>query len=157
MDENNVFQLTETGLGELKARLELLRQIRRPAILDQIRETREVESAAIENGDYAQALTELELVDRDISNLEVLLAEARLMSRRKPTGHAGLGSRVALEFADGGSARYRIVDSIEADPLAGRISADSPLGRALLGHTAGEEVAWEAPAGELRARLMKVA
>lgn len=154
MEGRRVF-LTREGLKKAEEELTELIQGRRPEVAERIRTARGFGDLA-ENAEYMEAKNEQALVEGRIATLEDLLSHAVLIEEEeRQRGVAGLGAQVTVETEDG-EEKYAIVGPAEADPRAGRISNESPLGRALLGHKAGEEIEWDSPAGRSRLKILKV-
>jgi transcription elongation factor GreA len=111
-----------------------------------------------ENSDYTAAREEQSFLEGRIAQLEATLRTARVIET--PDADAGgwivLGATVTIEDEAGARSTFRIVGSAEADPANGRISNVSPVGRAILGHTAGETVEIAAPRGAVRYRIVEV-
>jgi transcription elongation factor GreA len=94
---------------------------------------------------------------REMGTLGPTLASARIVDEPPPDGTIGIGSYVRLrDIENGRTAEYDLVGSIEADPRDRRLSAESPVGRALLGQRAGDLVEVQAPRGRLRLRVLEV-
>lgn len=146
--------LTPGGLTKLKAELELLKTSRRAEVAEMIREAREggdiSESAAYEDAKQQQAF-----VEGQISDLERLLKDAVVIENRH-NGTVNLGSRVTIEMVGGRRADYVIVGSHEASPREGRISNESPVGKALLNRAIGESVPVETPSGKVNYTIISV-
>ena len=146
--------LTPEGLEKIKQELEYLRNVRRAEVAEMIREAREggdiSESAAFEDAKQQQAF-----VEGQIADLERLLKDAVVIQNRH-TGMVGLGSKVTLETANGRRLQYVIVGSHEAAPREGRISNESPVGKALLNRGIGERVPVETPAGKVDYTILQV-
>jgi transcription elongation factor GreA len=154
MEPRRVF-LTRDGLRKAEEELADLVTLRRPEVAERIRSARGFGDLA-ENAEYIEAKNEQALVEGRIATLENLLNHAVLIEDEdRQAGVAGLGSRVVVQ-SDDGEESYSIVGAAEADPLAGRISNESPLGRALLGHRAGDEVEWDSPLGRSKVRILKI-
>jgi transcription elongation factor GreA len=140
--------LTPEGRAKLAAELEHLRSVKRPQVADQLRQ-------AIEGGDlsenvgYEDAKHEQSFVEGRILTLETLLKKAVIIEPAENSETVDFGSRVTVKERGGGEESFRVVGSAEADPGDGRISNESPLGRALMNHKVGDEVAVEAPDGVL--------
>lgn len=100
-----------------------------------------------------ERLAQLEIVESELTEKQAILRSAKLFPRKRDALRVALGSVVELIDMKGRIVRYTIVDSIEADPSDGRISAQSPLGRSLLGKTLQETVEWSAG---LRKRQMQL-
>lgn len=148
------FVLSQEGAAKLKAELELLKTERRREVAARIKEAIEYGDLA-ENDEYRVAREEQAFVEGRILELETILRHARILENGGAKGAVSLGSRVFVS-ASGNKAEYEIVGANESDPGNGKISADSPIGRALMGHQAGEKVAVETPAGSLEYKIIKV-
>jgi transcription elongation factor GreA len=139
--------LTCDGEQHARNQLEYLRTVKRAEIAHYLREALEagdvIRNAAFEDARFEQARLEAR-----IAELEQLLATAQVIDLDQvPTDAVSLGSVVHLATNDGRTYRYTIVGSYEADPGAGRISHESPVGKALLGRKAGEQVLVTTPGG----------
>ena len=145
--------LTADGLASLETELEHLRTVERPQVVERIKHARELGDLR-ENADYEAARNEQSFLEGRIQELERRLRTAVVIAGGSRTAIA-LGSRVRFEL-EGQPGELTIVGSTESDPASGRISAASPVGRALLGHVAGEEVAVTTPAATLRYRIVEV-
>lgn len=161
MDEKAV-PLTRDGLRRIEEELSDLVQHRRPEIAERIKTAREFGDIS-ENAEYTEAKNEQSLIEGRIQTLEVMVRNAALIEEEpREKGVVELGAEVVVAFVDGedgendGEETYRIVGAAEADPLQGRISTESPLGNALLGHRAGDEVEWDSPSGEAQLRVVRV-
>lgn len=139
MDTRRV-PVTREGLERLKVELQELKDVRRPQIVEAIAEARSHgdlrENAAYDAAKHDQAMNE-----KRIADLESLLRNAVVIDEadaRPADGFVRLGSTVVVEV-DGDEERYTIVGAIEARPSEGRISNESPVGKALLGKRVGEE------------------
>jgi transcription elongation factor GreA len=155
MEERPVL-LTREGLRQLQEELDQLVRVRREEVAERIRQARDFGDIA-ENAEYAEAKNEQSLVEGRIATLETMIRNAVLIEEEpRESGVAGLGAQVQVAFEDGGEESYSIVGPAEADPLRGKISNESPLGRALIGHRAGDEVEWTSPNGRSRVRILSV-
>ena len=156
MDTKRV-PVTREGLERLKAELNELKEVRRPAIIAAVADARSHgdlrENAAYDAARHDQAMTE-----KRISDLEGLLRNAVLLDDQ-PSGTVpdtvGLGSTVVVDF-DGEEERYTIVGAIEAKPAAGFISNESPIGRALLGKRAGQSAFVTTPGGQAKLTVKQI-
>ena len=139
--------ITAEGFRRLEQELEGLWRVERPRV------TREVAAAAAlgdrsENAEYLYGKRRLREIDRRIRFLSKRLDELSVVKPNpSQAGRAYFGARVTVEDAEGKRASYQIVGPDESDPGAGRISLESPLGRALLGREEGDEVVVERPRG----------
>lgn len=120
----------------MKAEYDDLVNKKKPKILSRLSSSREQGDLA-ENSEYAAARDEMAFVDQRISELEEALRNAVVLKSKKSNGIIGLGSKVILKGPTG-KIEYTLVSSPEADPLNGRISDESPLGKALLGKRTGD-------------------
>jgi transcription elongation factor GreA len=147
--------VTPKGKADLEAQLEQLRTVDRPNLIERIGD---VKSGGdwMENTEQILFEDELAFLDRRIQDLEDMLADAELIKPDHDYNTVNIGDTVVIQDADGELETYTIVGVAEADPTAGLISNESPMGRALLKHKVGEEVSVEAPAGESRFRIIAV-
>lgn len=142
------------GAGELNAELEHLRNEVRPVVIDRVKTARELGDLR-ENAEYQEARREQSFVEGRIQALEALLRTAVVVAGGAADGAVAVGSSVVVE-TDGEENTWLIVGANEADPGRGRISYASPVGQALMGRRAGDEVTAQLPRGELRLRLIEV-
>lgn len=154
MDERPVL-LTKEGLRQLEEELDQLVRVRRGEVAERIRQSRDFGDIT-ENAEYAEAKNEQSLVEGRIQTLEGMIRNAVVIEDEpREKGVVGVGAKVTVA-TDEGEETYDIVGPAEADPRIGRISNESPLGRALLGHRAGEEVEWTSPSGTSRVKILAV-
>lgn len=151
--------LTAQGAAELRAELEELMLVRRPALAAQLKEAIGHGDLS-ENADYHDAKEQQAFLEGRIHYLENLLRKAIIIDDNGAT-HAPLevqpGCQVTIQADDGVQEIYRIVGAAEADPRNGRISNESPLGAALLGRRKGDAVRVQTPGGELTVRIIQIA
>ena len=149
------FKLSAERLEELKQELNYLKTVREKEVADQIKEARSFGDLS-ENSEYDEAKNEQgKLYSRIVEN--ILANYVVIEEHETDPNSVRLGSKVKvldLEFEEEES--YQVVGSQEADPMNGRISEDSPFGKALLGNAVGDEVQVEAPAGVLRYRILEI-
>jgi len=147
--------VTNKGKRELEAELEHLQTDERQRIIDHLHE---VKSGGdwMENTEVMIFEDELAFVDRRISDLEDMLANAKLIEQDQDLNTVNIGDTVVLQNEDNNMETYRIVGVAESDPSKGLISNESPLGVALLKHKVGESVVVAAPAGELTFKIIAV-
>src|SRR5882672_8977430 len=139
------FHLTAQGVDELKSELEELVALR-TEIADRIKTAREFGDLS-ENMEYSAARQDQERNEARISEIEAILANAVVITTPKSDGKVVLGSTVTLKSkSNGKSKQFQIVGTVEADPLNGKISDESPIGQALLGKKLGQEVEIKTPA-----------
>lgn len=143
--------LTLEGLKKLEDRLKFLQDVRRPEVAERLRQALEEGGDLSENAEYEDAKNEQAFVEGEIQRLEGILSSAQVIEETKgKKDTVVLGSRVTV-VEEGESAKevYHIVGSAEANPAEGKISSESPLGKALLGSKVGAKVVVNAPAGEI--------
>ncbi len=146
--------LTAEGAERLRAELAELTGVRRPEVIARIRAAKELGDLK-ENADYSSAREEQSFLEGRVQALEARLRDAVIAVVPAAGAGADLGSRVTVEV-DGMTDTYTLVGTAEADPVAGRLSVASPVGRALLGATAGAEVAVLTPRGAVTYRVVTV-
>jgi len=147
--------VSAAGMDELTSELEHLRANVRPGVINRVKTARELGDLR-ENADYEAARNEQSFVEGRIQSLEALLRSAVVVEGGGQTDAVRVGSAVVVEI-DGESSTWHIVGSSEADPARGRISYASPVGQALVGRRAGDEVTAQLPRGELTIRVVEVA
>jgi transcription elongation factor GreA len=144
MESQEVF-LTNDGLQRAVNQLEFLRTVKRAEVAQYLNDTKE-SGDVIDNAAYEEAKNQYLHLESHIHELEEMVAKAKLIEIRH-SGVVALGSTIHLRTAEGRECHYRLVGAFEADPSAGRISNESPVGRALLGHKAGDMVIVSTPGG----------
>ncbi len=151
------FFLTMDGLVKLEKELDLLRTVRRREVAERIKQALEFGDLS-ENSEYEDAKNEQGFIESRILQLENILRNARVLDIGEvTTDTVSLGTTVLLEDLDTGEEiAYTIVGSAEADPDAGRISNESPVGRALMGQAVGAVVTVQVPMGNLRYRIKEI-
>ena len=151
---NNKYKMSQTRLDQLKEELNYLQTVREKEVAEQIREARSFGDLS-ENSEYDEAKTEQGKLYSKIAELQELIENAEVIEITGSGDAIGLGYKVTLlEVGETEEEVFEIVGSQESDPRIGRISEDSPIGRALMGKQAGDEVLVEAPAGDLRFRIL---
>ena len=149
--------LTREGYQKLADELEHLRTTKREEIAKRLREAADGEDL-IENAEYEAAKNEQAFVEGRIKDLELLLATAKIIEEPKEAGTVLIGSKVIIqEVGSKTKETYEIVGAAEANPVEGHISNESPLGKALLNHNAGEVVSVEAPESKYQVKIIEVA
>jgi transcription elongation factor GreA len=146
--------LTAEGAERMQTELAELIDVRRPQVVARIRSAKELGDLK-ENADYHAAREEQSFLEGRIQALEARLRNAVIATVPSAGAGADLGSSVTVE-ADGTTVTYTLVGSAEADPSAGRVSVQSPVGRALVGATAGAEIIVETPRGSVLYRVLAV-
>jgi len=145
--------MSPSGLERLQAELADLRDVQRPAVVARIKAARELGDLR-ENADYDAARREQSFIEGRVQAIEAILRNAHVVDD-ETVHEVIIGSTVILE-RDGEPIEYRIVGSSEANPAEGRISYVSPIGQALLGRRAGDDVVVKAPSGDRHYRVAEV-
>ena len=156
---SNRYKMSQERLEELKAELVYMETERAKEVSEQIKEARSFGDLS-ENSEYDEAKTEQGRLYSKIAEYKDLIEHAEIVDNVEhnlPLDIVTLGSRVSVQDLDDDFIEdYEIVGSQEANPREGRISDDSPVGKGLLGHRAGDDVTIEAPSGEVHIRLLSV-
>lgn len=147
--------LTHEGFERLQKELDYLRNEKRNEVAIRLRDALE-DGELIENAELEAAKNEQSFVEGRIKELEMLLSNARLIEEGHQTDTIQVGSRVKVKEEGFDPEEYVIVGAAEADPRLGRISNESPLGKALLNKKAGDKVKVEAPGGEFEIDIVSV-
>jgi transcription elongation factor GreA len=151
---NKQYRLTQDGVSELEKELATL-IAERSAVADRIKTAREFGDLS-ENAEYQAARQEQEKNEARISEVEFILHNAELIVAPKGDSKVQLGSKVELEAKDGKKKQFQVVGTVEADPLEGKISDESPLGKAVLGKKLGEEVEIVTPAETATYKIVSI-
>jgi transcription elongation factor GreA len=147
--------LTPEGLANLKSELELLATVRRREVAARIKEAREFGDIS-ENAEYDDAKNEQAMLEARIAQLEEKLRSATVIDKSElGTDIVRVGSIVHVKEG-GKSTKYTIVGSAEASPAEMKLSNESPVGKALLGHKRVEEVTFTTPKGKRKLKITKI-
>ncbi len=138
------FHMTQDGINELQNELDTLIS-ERSGIADRIRIARE-QGDLSENAEYSAAKDEQERTESRIAELQGILKNVKLIKKPKGDSKVQLGSTVLLKGETGTKKEFQVVGTVEADPLNGKISDESPIGQALMGKAEGQEVEIKTPA-----------
>jgi transcription elongation factor GreA len=148
--------LTREGHEEKVRELEYLRRTKRQQVAERLHLALE-EGELLENAELEDARNEQSFVEGRIMQLEMLLSDVIIIEEADgPRDMIGLGSRVTVAEGGGPPEMYHIVGSAEADPAQGKLSNESPLGRALLGRKVGETAEVNAPGGRLSFAVLSI-
>ncbi len=150
-------KVTEDGLAKLKEELETLKTKGRADIAEKIKVARGYGDLS-ENSEYDEAKNEQAKIEARIAEIEVMLKNIEIIEYVKGDSNTVvIGVKVkALDMEFDEECEYKVVGSTEADPMNGKISDESPLGKALLGKKIGDEVIVDAPAGELKFKILEI-
>ena len=151
------FRMSQDRFDELKRELEECKTIKADEVANQIKEARGFGDLS-ENSEYDEAKNEQGKLYSRIAELEDILLHAVIVDETEDSDRISIGCRVTVTNLDNGKQLpvYKIVGSQEADVMAQAVSEDSPFGKALMGHKAGEEISVEAPRGVIRYRVEKI-
>ena len=149
--------LTPEGFKKLKQELEYLQTEKRREVAERIKTAREFGDIA-ENAEYDDAKNEQAMLEHRILQLEERMRDARVIEKKEiPKGVVGIGSKVRLKDMDTNkSVEYHIVGSAEANPSENKLSNESPVGKAIIGHKKGEIVEVAAPRGSLKFKIIEI-
>jgi transcription elongation factor GreA len=149
--------LTKEGYQKLKDEIEFLSTDRRREVADRIKTAREFGDIA-ENAEYDDAKNEQAMLEARIAKLEERLAAARVIEKRDIAKDVvSIGSTVRLRDVDAKqTVEYHIVGSAEANPAEYKLSNESPVGQAILGHKKGETVEVKTPRGSLKYKILEI-
>jgi transcription elongation factor GreA len=149
--------LTPEGYEKLKQEIEHLSSERRREVADRIRVAREFGDIA-ENAEYDDAKNEQALLEHRIATLEERLRNARVIEKKEISKDVvSVGSKVKLrDVAAKQTVEYHIVGSAEANPAENRLSNESPVGKAIIGHKKGETVEVTAPRGSMKYKILEI-
>jgi transcription elongation factor GreA len=149
--------LTKDGFQKLQEELDYLRTAKRQEVAERLHEAMEG-GELIENAEYEAAKNEQAFVEGRIQELDVILATAHIIeeNNKSKEGLVQVGSMVTIEEEGSPVETYTIVGAAEASPREGKISNESPIGKAVLGHHAGDLLTVEAPGGHFKVKVVKV-
>lgn len=147
--------LTPGGLEQLQSELAQLKNVRRQEVAGRIHKATESGGTA-DNAEYEEAKTEQAFVEGRIREIENILANSIVASHSAGADRIEIGSSVKVTTSEGDKEEYQVVGKAEASPLDGKISNESPVGRALMGHKVGDEVEVQTPSKVLRLTITSV-
>ncbi len=155
MSEQKELYLTQEGLDELKKELDELIQVKRPEVINALKDARS-QGDLSENAEYDAARTEQAIVESRIKELEAMLEKAVVITKVK-TDVVSIGTKVTLEYVgDDDTEEYSIVGSSEADPFTNKISNESPIAKAIMGLKVGSVVSVESPNGTYDVKILAI-
>jgi transcription elongation factor GreA len=149
--------LTPEGHEKLKEEIEHLSTVKRREVAERIKQAREFGDIA-ENAEYDDAKNEQAMLEHRIATLQERLKGARVIQKKEiPAGVVAVGTKVRLRDIDAKETiEYHIVGSAEANPAEHKLSNESPVGRAIIGHKKGETVEVSAPRGSLKFKIIEI-
>lgn len=150
------FKLTQESYDNLKEELEFLKTVREKEVAEQIKEARSFGDLS-ENSEYDEAKNEQGKLFSRIAEVENILHSAKIIEEKGCGDEVYYGCTITLEDkSDGTQEKYTLVGSQEADPMNGKISDESPLGKVLLGQKVGKMIQVEAPIGTLKYKIISI-
>ncbi len=156
MIENNKVYITQEGLDKIKQELDYLINVERKKIAKRIQEAKELGDLS-ENAEYSSAKEDQAFLEMKIAELENTIKLAEVIDTSNHSKEVvEVGSKVKFEDERGNIKEYVIVGSREADPMQGRISNESPIGRAFLGKKKGDLVEFNAPKGIVKFKILDI-
>ena len=157
MAAESKYKMSQERYDEIKEELHYLETVREKEVSELIKEARSFGDLS-ENSEYDEAKNEQGKLYSKIAELKALIEKAEIIEKTEmDRGTVALSSRIKLlDVDENEELEYQIVGSQEANPMSGRISDESPIGRGLLGHRVGETVTIDAPAGEMKFTILSV-
>lgn len=153
---SKVTTLTADGHKKLLSELSELKTNRRKDVTDRIRKATEA-GGTVDNAEYDEAKNEQAFLEGRIVDLENVLSNAVIASKAKSNANlVQLGSSVTVETDKGKKTKYIVVGSVEAAPLEGKISVESPIGSAILDHRKGDVVKVRTPSGDVQVKITEI-
>ena len=155
MSKEKELYLTEEGLEEIKKELDELKLVKRPEIINALKDAR-AQGDLSENAEYDAARSEQAIVEARIKDLEVMLERAVVITK-VDTDVVSIGTKVTLEYVDDeDTEEYSIVGSQEADPFTNKISNESPIAKAIMGLKVGSVVSVDSPNGKYDVKILAI-
>ena len=156
MSERKKIFLTQEGYNDIKQELDYLINTKRPENINAINEARALGDLS-ENADYDAARNEQAEIEAKIKKLETIIDNVEIIEEVS-TDQVGLGNTVKISYVDDeeDTDEYKIVGSQEADPFESKISNESPIAKALMGHKVGDIVSVESPNGSYEIKVVEI-
>ena len=147
--------LTQEGADRLKTELDELKGPKREELAKRLRSAIQMGDLS-ENADYHKAKEDQSFLEGRIQELEYILSNVVLIEKSSNKDEVSIGSHVTIQEEDFPPETYHLVGSTEADPKNGKISHESPIGKALIGHNVGDVVQTETPGGTIEIKIIKI-
>lgn len=147
--------LTVEGEAKLRAELEELKGPKREELARRLRSAIQMGDLS-ENADYHKAKEDQGFLEGRIQEIEYVLRNVVIIEKNVNRDFVSVGNHVTIQEGDFPSETYHVVGAKEADPRNGRISNESPIGRALMEHKVGDEVEAETPGGKIKLKILKI-
>lgn len=146
--------LTQEGHDNIELELKELKDVKRPEIIERIRRAKEFGDLS-ENAEYQTAKEDQSFMEGRILELELTLKHAVIAAKSQHGAMINLGNEVTVDL-NGKSQMFKIVGATESDPNKGKISSESPVGSALLGHKVNDTFSIQTPGGEVKIKVTSV-
>ena len=155
MSKEKELYLTEEGLEEIKRELDELKLVKRPEVINALKDAR-AQGDLSENAEYDAARDEQAVIEARIKDLEAMLERAVVITK-VDTDVVSIGTKVTLEYVDDDDTEeYSIVGSQEADPFTNKISNESPIAKAIMGLKVGSVVSVDSPNGKYDVKILAI-
>ena len=155
MSKEKELYLTEEGLEEIKKELDELKLVKRPEVINALKDAR-AQGDLSENAEYDAARDEQAVIEARIKDLEAMLERAVVITKVE-TDVVSIGTKVTLEYVDDeDTEEYSIVGSQEADPFTNKISNESPIAKAIMGLKVGSVVSVDSPNGKYDVKILAI-
>lgn len=155
MSKEKELYLTQEGLDELKKELDELIQVKRPEVINALKDAR-AQGDLSENAEYDAARTEQAIIEGRIRELEAMIEKAVIITKVS-TDVVSIGTKVVLEYIEEEEEEeYSIVGSSEADPFLNKISNESPIAKAIMGLKVGSVVSVDSPNGKYDVKILAI-
>lgn len=146
--------ISKEGLDKLEEELVYLNKVKRKEVSARIKKALE-EGDISESGEYSEAKEDQAFVEGKIAEIKEKIKNAVIIKKKKSSQSVDIGSTVTLE-CNKETIKYSIVGSAEVDPMKGKISNESPLGKAFIGKQVGEEVEVNTPGGSIKCKVLSI-
>ncbi|MFH1838244.1 MAG: transcription elongation factor GreA [Candidatus Kuenenbacteria bacterium] len=146
--------ISKEKLQELIEELRELKDVKRAQVAEKISNAKDLGDLS-ENAEYSEAKEEQALLEKKIAELENTIENAIIVKKSENKSVVSIGSMVEIKY-NGQTKKYSIVGSAEADPSQGKISNESPLGNALMGHRTGDLIEVKTPKGLVKYTILKI-
>jgi transcription elongation factor GreA len=147
--------LTIEGEAKLRAELEELKGPKREELSKRLRSAIQMGDLS-ENADYHKAKEDQGFLEGRIQEIEYVLRNVVIIEKNVNRDFVSVGNHVTIQEGDFPSETYHVVGAKEADPPNGRISNESPIGKALMDHKVGDEVEADTPGGKIKLKILKI-
>lgn len=147
--------LTAEGQAKLQAELDALKGPRREELAQRLRSAIQMGDLS-ENADYHKAKEDQAFLEGRIQEIEAILRNAVIIEKSTNTDVVSIGDHVTIQEADFPPETYHVVGAKEADPRNGRISNESPIGKAIMDHKVGDVVEADTPGGKMKFKILKI-